>query len=178
MKKFCIIFILLFIIILTAAGFVRRGGEESETLNTGEYFRIHIRADSNDEEDQAVKYLVRDRVVEYLAPLISSCPDKASAMLAVKKNLGGVVKEADAVLKANGFSYTSSAKVVREEFPLRVYEEVTLEAGEYDSLIVELGSGEGDNWWCVIYPPLCFTSTTNVVYRSKIAEMIREFFGE
>ncbi len=177
MKKFCIIFILLFIIILTAAGFVRRGGE-GETLEKGDYFRIHIRADSNDEEDQAVKYLVRDRVVEYLAPLISSCSDKTSAMLAVKEHLDGVVKEADAVLKANGFSYTSSAKVVREEFPLRVYEEVTLEAGEYDSLIVELGSGEGDNWWCVVYPPLCFTSTANVVYRSKIVEMIREFFGE
>ena len=66
-----------------------------------------------------------------------------------------------------------------ERFPTRVYEGVTLAAGVYDALILELGSGEGDNWWCVVYPPLCFTGgSVNVVYRSKIAQIIRQFFGE
>ena len=68
-----------------------------------------------------------------------------------------------------------------EEFPTRVYEGVTLEAGVYDALIVELGTGKGDNWWCVIYPPLCFSGEAtgnNVQYRSRIWEIIRNFFSD
>ena len=69
-----------------------------------------------------------------------------------------------------------------EYFPTRCYDDVVLESGEYDSLIVELGSGTGDNWWCVAYPPLCFVNATddgteNVVYRSKLLEIIKSFFG-
>ena len=59
-----------------------------------------------------------------------------------------------------------------------MYDGVTLEAGVYDALILELGTGKGDNWWCVVYPPLCFTGgNANVIYKSKIAEIIRKFFA-
>ena len=81
----------------------------------------------------------------------------------------------------NGFSYTARAEVRREEFPTRVYEDVTLEAGMYDALIVELGTGEGANWWCVLYPPMCFSGEAtgeNIVFRSRIAEIIRSFFAD
>ena len=87
---------------------------------------------------------------------------------------------ARAVLAANGFSYVSRAQIRREDFPSRVYEGVTLEAGIYDALIVELGSGEGANWWCVVYPPLCFAGETgaDVQYRSRIWEIIQGFFAD
>ena len=82
-------------------------------------------------------------------------------------------------MKARGYNYGARANVRAEEFPVRVYGELTLEAGVYDALIVELGTGKGDNWWCVIYPPLCFTSASaDVQYRSVIYDIINKFFGK
>lgn len=143
-----------------------------------EYLRIHIRANSNSEEDQSVKYKVRDAVVEFLTPTVAECPDKETAMEKIGEKLTAVAQVADSVLRANGYYYGARADIRQEEFPTRVYEGATLEAGAYDALIVELGTGKGDNWWCVVYPPLCFTAGGgNVVYKSKIAEIVRKFFG-
>ena len=82
---------------------------------------------------------------------------------------------ADEILLAGGFKYSSTVTVLNEEFPTRVYEGITLGGGYYDALIIGLGSAKGDNWWCVVYPPLCFTSGENVRYKSKILEIISEF---
>ena len=99
-------------------------------------------------------------------------------MKKIGAKLGEIERVAARVLRENGFSYGARASLRREQFPTRVYADATLEAGEYDALILELGSGKGDNWWCVVYPPLCFTSGNgNVVYKSKIAEIIKRFFG-
>ncbi|MGN1051781.1 MAG: stage II sporulation protein R, partial [Candidatus Scatosoma sp.] len=81
------------------------------------------------------------------------------------------------VLEKRGFSYGAKAELKTERFPARVYDGVTLPEGDYESLILNLGSGKGDNWWCVAYPPLCFSTAgkTNVAYKSLIAERIREW---
>ncbi len=176
MKKFCIIFVFLLIIMVTATG-CHIGETGNSSLRETEYFRIHIRADSNDTDDQKVKYFVKEAIVEVLTPVLCACEDKQSAMDALRGNLSLIKETADRVLRRYGFSYSASASVKKEDFPVRVYEGVTLPAGEYDSLIVNLGSGEGDNWWCVIYPPLCFTGGKNVVYRSKIKEIIENFLS-
>ena len=174
MKKFCIIFLTSIIISLTAFGF---GGCFSQSKDTGEYLRIHIRADSNEESAQAVKYLVRDSVVDYLTPVVASCLDKQSAILSVESELTEIERVAEEVLTKNGYAYGAQAKVTRETFPTRVYGEYTLPAGEYTALVIALGEGKGDNWWCVVYPPLCFTGATgqNVVYKSKILEIIERW---
>ncbi len=153
------------------------GRVSSHGVDAEAYLRVHIRADSNEAEAQAVKYKVRDEVVAYLTPIVASCETKAEAMEKIEKSLGGIERTATGVLRKNGFSYGARASVRREEFPTRVYDGVTLDAGVYDALILELGSGKGDNWWCVVYPPLCFTGAQNVVYKSKIAEIIKNFFG-
>ena len=153
------------------------GKVSSHGVDAEAYLRVHIRADSNEAEAQAVKYQVRDAVVAYLTPIVASCETKAEAMEKIEKSLGGIERTATGVLRKNGFSYGARASVRREEFPTRVYDGVTLDAGVYDALILELGSGKGDNWWCVVYPPLCFTGAQNVVYKSKIAEIIKNFFG-
>ena len=140
-----------------------------------EYFRIHIRANSNSATDQNVKYLVKDEVVEYLIPLLSDAKTKDEAEAIMKLNLQNIESVANDVLKANGFSYTSRAYISFEEFPTREYDGLTLEKGFYDALILALGTGEGDNWWCVVYPPFCFLETKNsknYVYISKIWEII------
>lgn len=145
----------------------------------GAYLRVHIRANSNGQEDQSVKYLVRDGVVEYLTPVVAECATKQAAVEAIGQRLSEIVSAAEGILNRNGFYYGARASIRKEEFPTRVYEGATLSAGVYDALILELGTGEGDNWWCVVYPPLCFSGGNgNVVYRSKIAEIIKNFMKD
>lgn len=143
-----------------------------------DYLRIHVRANSNEQVDQSVKYIVKDEVVKFITPYAAQCVDKNTAIELIESILPEIEEVCDRTLKANGFDYTSRAQVRAEQFPTRVYGDLTLEAGLYDALIIELGTGTGDNWWCVIYPPLCFTSgTQNVEYRSAIYEIIKKWFG-
>lgn len=179
MKKSCILFFTLFIIFLTVIfGTVNQNtANEASEGSTAEYLRVHIRANSNSEADQAVKYKVRDALVEEITPLVVRCCDKQTAISAIRGEIENLTATANAVLLQNGYTYGARAEIRSEKFPTRVYEEYTLEAGVYDALIVELGAGTGDNWWCCIYPPLCFTGGNgNFVYRSLIAESIRKFF--
>lgn len=145
-----------------------------------DFLRIHIRADSNSQADQDVKYAVKSAVVDYLTPYLTEATSKDKAMAIVKSHLSGIEQVCDKVLKANGFSYTSKARLAVEEFPDRAYNGVTLAAGVYDALIIELGSAQGNNWWCVVYPPLCFVGgesngTNQIIYKSKLAEIIRNW---
>ncbi len=175
MKNFCIIFLTLIIITITALGF--SGSLPAEQAEAGgEYLRIHIRADSNEEEAQAVKYSVRDEVVAYLTPLVAGYENKSAAMKGVREHLQEVADVATQTLRQKGFAYGATAELTVESFPTRVYGEYVLPAGEYSALIVKLGSGKGDNWWCVVYPPLCFAGSANVIYKSKIKEIIQKFY--
>lgn len=172
MKKLCITFTLFLIIILSV---IAVGAKPQENVHA-EYLRIHIRADSNETEAQSVKYRVKDAVVAFLTPFIAECDTKNKAEQMLTERLSEIEKVADKVLYEQGFDYKSHAKINTEEFPTRNYGDFTLESGYYDALIIELGSGKGDNWWCVVYPPLCFTGTgTNYVYKSKILEIIKRF---
>ncbi len=174
MKNICIIFLTTVIIILTALGFSGVGSENAR-VNV-EYLRLHIRAHSNAEEDQWVKYAVKEEISAYLTPLVAEYSSRDQAVEGLNKNLCGIENVAEKTLARKGFFYGANVEVRREYFPTRVYENYTLPAGEYLALIIELGEGAGDNWWCVVYPPLCFTAGNgNTVYKSKIAEIIRNW---
>ena len=174
MRRNCIIFLLSIIITLTALGFSGVFAE-TPTGECAEYLRIHIRADSNAQDAQAVKYRVRDDVVEYLTPLVANYTDKQAAIEGVAAHLDEIAAVATAALQKNGYAYSATAELTVEEFPTRVYGDCTLPAGKYSALVLKLGSGAGDNWWCVVYPPLCFSTAQNVIYKSKIAEIIADF---
>lgn len=144
-----------------------------------EYLRLHIRANGNSSEEQAVKLEVRDAVVAYLTPLAEGVKTKREMQRLLSDKLDEVTRIADDVLRQNGYAYTSRAYFSYEEFPTKTYGDLTLEKGYYDALIVELGTGAGDNWWCVAFPPLCFVAGEDVegdevVYRSAIAEWFRK----
>lgn len=173
MKKFCIVFGILFILIVAVAA-----GAQARPVQTA-YLRMHVRANSDAACDQAVKYEVKDAVVAYLSPLAAECESKEAAMRMLRSQLSAIEQVAEGVLAEHGFSYGAAASLRQEEFPARVYEGVTLEAGVYDALIVELGEGAGANWWCVIYPPLCFAgdAAAGVEVRSKLWEIVKSFFA-
>lgn len=149
--------------------------------SNSEYLRIHIRANSNSETDQKVKYEVRDAVVEAMIPFLSDCKTKSEAESTIEQNFSYIETVANEVLFRNGFSYTAKARLANEEFPTRSYDGVVFEQGFYDALILDLGTGEGNNWWCVVYPPLCFLKSNatgkDVVYKSKLVEIIESFFS-
>ena len=171
MKRTCITFLLLIIIIVTVAC----GSGTNVSADRSVYLRMHIRANSNSEEDQRVKYLVRDAVVACLTPIVADCTSKEQVAERISAKKRSIEYVADEILSSNGFSYKSELKIDSELFPTRIYEDLTLEGGYYDAVILGLGEAKGDNWWCVVYPPLCFTSGENVRYRSKIIELIEEF---
>lgn len=146
-----------------------------------EYLRIHIRADSNSVQDQNVKYKVKDAVVDVLVPYLSEIKTFEEAKSFIENNYAMIEGVADEVLAREGFSYTASASLKNEHFPTRIYDNLTLKEGDYDALIINLGSGQGDNWWCVVFPAFCFTSSTKSgqnEYISAIWEIIKSVMRE
>lgn len=146
-----------------------------------DYFRIHIRANSNEVIDQNVKYLVKDKVVDFVTPYLIECDSKSKSIEVLKKLLQDIEDVCDKTLSENGFTYTSNAKIDKEYFPTRSYDNITLEEGVYDALIIELGSGTGNNWWCIVYPPLCFVNNNycnaqNIKYQSYLNDIIKRYF--
>lgn len=140
------------------------------------YLRIHIRANSNSKADQEVKYEIKNAIVDYLTPLVENAKDLAEAESIINSNLQSISTLASRVLQDNGFDYSAKAKLKNEYFPTRNYNELVLDSGYYDALILELGEAEGDNWWCVVYPPICFLSSGggSVSYKSIIADLINK----
>ena len=144
--------------------------------------RIHIRANSNDAEDQAVKLKVRDAITTYLSSALECCKTKSQAMTTLETNKQKLVEIADLTLKQYNFTYKSRIRLSNEYFPDKTYDGYTFPAGNYDALVLELGSGTGDNWWCVAFPPLCFVPSgkngEKIVYKSWIKEMLDKLFGK
>lgn len=177
MKKIAVAAAVLVVAIVIAVTASASMTSETECL------RIHIRANSNDDIDQNVKYEIKGEIVEYLTPMISQAKSKEDALNIVSREIGNIEAVAKSVLKRKGFTYTAKCKISSEEFPSRTYGNMTLEKGVYDALIVELGKAEGDNWWCVVFPPLCFVSGENsgqkdFEYVSKIEEIINNILGK
>ena len=151
-------------------------GCNAHNNDSAEYslLRIHIRADSNDDDDQAVKMLVKEDVSDYLTSLLKGVSTFRDAYEILESSLDEIESRAEKVLEDNGFFYGAEAKLNNEYFPTRAYEDVVVESVFYDALIINLGSGKGDNWWCVIYPPLCFVKAEageGFKYKSKIKEL-------
>ena len=146
-----------------------------------DFLRLHIRANSNSTADQDIKFEVRQEIVNELTPIFVNVTSKRAAMEALDSNLGRIEAAANRVLSAAGFAYTARAALRTELFPTRSYNEYSLPEGVYDALIINLGTGEGDNWFCVVYPPLCFLENNiggevGVKYKSKLQEIIKRYF--
>ena len=117
--------------------------------------RLHVLANSDSEEDQALKLQVRDRVLEETEQLFLSAQDKAEAAELVKKNLPAIQSAACQVVLENGYDYDVEVTFQNEYFTTREYDNFTLPAGRYDAVRVKIGAAQGHNWWCVMFPPLC-----------------------
>jgi stage II sporulation protein R len=153
------------------------------TTSNEQFLRVHIRADNNETAHQQVKYAVKNAVVNYLAPYLVNATTKQKAMQIVMDELKNIQQVCNQTLQDNGFDYQATVKLCQESFPDRTYNGITLPQGVYDALIIKLGSGLGNNWWCVVYPPLCFVGSendgsNNIVFRSKLLEIINQWMSQ
>ena len=168
MKKIsvCLVCFLLLVVLL---GVFFSSNQANKVINCDDLLRIHIRANSNESIDQNIKFEIKDKFVEFLTPLVADCDNKSDAICMIESEKSKLKSIADSILKQNGFDYKSNVVIKKEFFPTRTYENCTVESGIYDAVIVELGDASGNNWWCVIYPPLCFTNfsynSKNIVYK-------------
>ena len=122
--------------------------------------RLHVLANSDSEEDQAVKLAVRDAILDVTVPLLQDCQTKEEAVALLEKNRALLTETAQGALRAEGFDDTVSIEMGLEDYPTRTYDSLCFPAGEYISMRVNLGEGAGQNWWCCLFPPLCLGAAT------------------
>ena len=132
-------------------------GEEEVYAST---VRLHVIADSDSDEDQAVKLKVRDAVLELTNPLLANCGDRSDALLCLQAHITEIEAAAFSVLQEEGRDETVAVELTEEYYPEKSYDSFCFPAGEYVSLKIRIGSGEGKNWWCCLYPPLCLGAAT------------------
>lgn len=131
--------------------------------------RLHILANSDSEEDQALKLQVRDAILDRAEEILRNSGDRQEAEMRLREALPELTELAAETVAANGYDYDVMAELTDTAFPTKEYEDFTLPAGEYLALRIVIGTGEGHNWWCVVFPPLCAQTTTDVVQTAMAA---------
>ena len=136
-------------------------------------FRLHVIANSDSAEDQALKYKVRDSILNYMNSLVTSTTSKDEAMEIVTNNIDNFKNIAEATIKENGYNYSVNITVGKHSFPTKYYGDVSLPAGIYDALRVEIGSASGQNWWFVMFPALCFVDISSGIVPEESKESLK-----
>ena len=141
---------------------VRRTVSASTQIKT-DTLRLHIIANSDSDFDQKLKLKVRDRVLEYTGELFAEVSGKTEAEALAEYSSDEIKNIAEEVIAENGADYSVSVEITNMWFETRSYDGFTLPAGDYDAVRIIIGAGEGHNWWCVMYPPLCIPGAENVL---------------
>lgn len=137
-------------------------------------FRLHVIANSNSDEDQNLKYIVRDKVIEYMSSISQNASSKEEVIKIAKANLDKIQAIAAQTIRDNGYTYSVNVEVGNFSFPSKRYGDITLPPGYYDALRIKIGKAEGQNWWCVMFPPLCFVDVTSGVVPDASKEIMKE----
>lgn len=145
--------------ILVAGVVANWTNQTTKAYNPDNFIRFHIIPNSDDELDQALKYRVRDAVVKSVSPLVGEIDDAGEAARVIQANLDMIKDVGEEEVARAGKNYPVDVRYGTYRFPTRTYNDLTLPAGEYQAVRVIIGSGTGANWWCVLFPPLCFVST-------------------
>ena len=163
MKKFLlnrftlIIFLLLLFIFTSALSYATKVSAHLQES----VFRLHVIANSDSDSDQNLKYIVRDKVIEYMKTVCKEGISKDDYIKIAQDNLDNIKKVAQDTVIQNGYDYDIKVSIGEFEFPTKTYGDVSFPAGLYDALRIEIGNASGKNWWCVMFPPLCFVDVTS-----------------
>lgn len=141
-------------------------------------FRLHVLANSDSQEDQNLKYIVRDNLLKYMNELCVNCKSKQEAIDLARNNETQFKEIALKTIKEQGYNYDININIGNFEFPTKNYGDVSLPAGYYDALRVEIGEAKGQNWWCVMFPPLCFVDISSGVVPEESKQLLENNMSE
>ncbi len=160
---------------------VRATAMQDQDIQEGiaeEILRFHVIANSDSTEDQRLKLLVKERLVNYLSPMLTDCMSLTEVREVVQEKLPDLTALANATIQAQGYDYRATASLEDSYFPLKVYGAYTFPPGYYHALRIKLGKAEGQNWWCVMFPPLCFVDETYSIVDEKSGKKLSKLLTE
>lgn len=137
-------------------------------------FRLHVIANSDSKEDQDLKYIVRDNVLSYMNEICKSVSSKQDAINIANEHLEDFKRIALDTIHENGFDYDVSVEIGNFSFPTKTYGDISLPSGYYDALRIKIGEASGQNWWCVMFPPLCFVDVSSGIVPDDSKEAIKK----
>ena len=140
--------------------------------------RFHVIANSDSDEDQNLKLKVRDAVINYLQPKLLESESIEESELIIKREYSELEKISKNIILQNGYNYDVKIGIDYSEFPTKQYSNVVLPAGEYKALKIIIGEGSGKNWWCVMFPPLCFVDEEKGIIDKDTDDKLREVLTE
>ena len=170
-KKLILISFLLFLyVFISAQSYVTA---ISNNLSNA-VFRLHVLANSDSEEDQSLKLKVRDSLLAYMNGLCSNCSTKQEAISIANEHKADFQKIAEETIKENVYNYSVKININNFYFPTKNYGDISLPAGFYDALRVEIGEAKGKNWWCVMFPSLCFIDVSSGIVDDEAKENLED----
>lgn len=159
-KKLNFIFILTILVFIYIALLSFNYSKAISSNLSDSVFRLHIIANSDSSADQELKLKVRDKIIEYMNTLTSNSSDKKDVISIVNNHLDSFKEIALNTIKENGYNYDVNIEIGNFHFPTKSYGDISFPAGNYDALKIEIGDAIGQNWWCVLFPPLCFVNSS------------------
>ena len=171
LKKFLVL-IILFSIYVFICAFSYVNAVSDNISNS--VFRLHVIANSDSAEDQNLKYLVRDALIDYMNSVSKNSNSKDEAISIAYQHKSDFYKIAKKVINDNGYDYNVNISIGNFTFPTKNYGDISLPAGYYDALKVEIGNASGQNWWCVMFPPLCFVDISTGIVPEDSKETIKD----
>lgn len=137
-------------------------------------FRLHVIANSDSKEDQELKYKVRDKVLEYMNSIAKNCTSKQEIIELANTHRQEFQAIAEQVIHENGYNYNVNIYIGKFDFPTKNYGDISFPAGTYDALRIEIGESKGQNWWCVMFPPLCFIDVTSGIVPEESKSIMQD----
>lgn len=165
-----IIFLLFLYIFLSAFSYVNAISQDI----SNSVFRLHVLANSDSYEDQELKYKVRDNLIEYMNTICKDVTSKDEAISIANEHTSDFLEIAKNTIYENGYDYDVTVEIGNFSFPKKDYGDITLPEGMYDALRVKIGEAKGQNWWCVMFPPLCFVNVSSGIVPEDSKELMKE----
>lgn len=155
--------------------------QKAETMQqhiASEVIRFHVLANSDSEEDQELKLQVRDAILADLEEMLADSTTIEESRERISGQLSNIEEEAEAVIRKEGYDYPVKAALVTDDFPEKTYGDCTFPAGAYEALRVSIGAAGGHNWWCMVYPGLCFTEESGAYVSTESKELLKQVLTE
>ncbi len=173
-RIFVILILLAIFILISAISYV--SAVSNNIVNS--VFRLHVIANSDSEEDQNLKLKVRDELLSYMNIISKDSKTKEEAMKIADEHKEEFIQIAERTIKENGYDYTVNIQIGKADFPTKYYGDISLPAGEYDALKVQIGEAKGKNWWCVMFPPLCFVDVSTGIVPDNSKQELKQSLND